>query len=136
MSITLKYYKPNSEGFYESPGKMVITKRKAYFPDEGQSSSELSAYIYTPVSSWIVIPQSNRKPIRRQVNFTFNEQEYKVGQKEVVSRLNWIQKQKLKWMYRDHWLQQRGNWFHVVLITLIISVMIGLVGLLEAFEIF
>ena len=135
MSITIKYYKPNSEGFYESPGKMVVSKRQAYFPDEGQSVSELSYFNYSPISSWILTSQPNRKLHRRLVNFTFIEQEYKVGQKEVFTHLNWIQKQKLKWMYDDHWIQNRGNRVHFIILSLIISILMGLVGFLEAFEI-
>lgn len=130
MSIEFRIYRTGRDGFYESPGKMILSDKKAYFPFE-DSGEEPEEFNYSPVQTWIDIVSPDRKKVRHPVNFLFTEQHYRVGQREMFAHLGFIQRQKLKWMYRDHWLQRQGNMVHFFIIILIISILLICVSYLE-----
>lgn len=135
MSIVFRYFQAGPDGFYESPGKMILSDRMAIFDGENGNRPE-SEFNYTPVNTWVEIRDEHKKRVRHAVNYLFTEQNYGVGQREMMAHLGWMQKQKLQWMYSDHWLQRPGNLRHMFVIVLIISLLIATVSYLELASVF
>ena len=131
MSIVFRFYRTGRDGFYESPGKMILSGKRGYFPSESSGKDEAAEFNYSPVKTWVDIVETERKRVRHPVNFLFTEQNYKVGQREMYAYLGWFKRHKLRWMYRDHWLQRPGNLVHFVIISLIISALMISIAYLE-----
>jgi len=131
MSIEFRYYMAGRDGFYESPGKMILSRRIGFFPGSSNKNAEESEFSYTPVKTWVEIREDHNKRVKHPVNFLFIERNYKVGQREIVAHLSWMQRQKLRWMYQDHWLQRPGNLLHATVILLVISIFVTGIFYLE-----
>ena len=135
MKIQFRYFKAGNGGFYESPGKMVLSHRKIKSLDSQDSGAGEREVNYSPMRTWLALKMGSR-PVRKEMNFLFTEAGYRLEQKEFLARLGWIQQQKLRWMYRDHWLQRPGNLMHSFFFLLLLIMGVLSILYLEKKEIF
>lgn len=54
-------------------------------------------------------------------NKIITEAIYRTSQLEYLVKLNWVQQQKLLWMFRRHWLQQPGNVIHIAVLGIMVT---------------
>lgn len=135
MKIQFRYFRAGKGGFYESPGKMILSGRKVKPVESSDSVAGEREVIYSPVRTWLALKMGSR-PVRKQMNFLFTEEGYRLDQKEFMARLGWFQEQKLRWMYRDHWLQRPGNLMHTFIFMLLLIFAVVSIIYLEKNEIF
>jgi hypothetical protein len=135
MKIQFRYFRAGHGGFYESPGKMILSGRKVKPVEKSDPAAGESEVVYSPVRTWLALKMGSR-PVRKEMNYLFTEEGYRLGQKEFLARLGWLQQQKLRWMYRDHWLQRPGNLKHTLILLLLFLMALVSIVYLEKSEIF
>ena len=135
MKIEFRYFRAGEGGFYESPGKLILSGRKVRPAEKAELMPEGEQVNYSPVKTWLTLPMHHRM-VRKPVNYLFTEEGYRLGQKEFLANLGWFQQHKLKWMYRDHWLQRPGNLLHMMLFLMLLGLALTGIVYLEGSGIF
>jgi hypothetical protein len=135
MKIEFRYFRAGEGGFYESPGKLILSGRKVKPADKSASVPAGEEVNYSPVKTWLALPMQQGM-VRKPVNYLFTEEGYRLGQKEFLAYLGWFQQQKLKWMYRDHWLQRPGNLTHTIFFIVLVALAITGIMYLESSGLF
>jgi hypothetical protein len=120
MKIRARFYYHNKGKFFDYGGYMVLTNRSIERLGSIPIEDEGRPFYYDDTSFSITCENKNKKYLI-EINRIITESSYKTTQKEYLIKLNWLQKQKLIWMFRRHWLQQPGNVIHLVVAMLIIS---------------
>ena len=123
MKIKIKYYYPDKGKFKSSDDQLILMNRhifsKEYALDEGKP-------FYYDDTYYDLTFEAREKKHRVVINRLITEANYTTKQKEYLTRLSWLQKQKLLWMFKRHWLQQPGNMLHLIIVSTIIT--LALVG--------
>ena len=57
-----------------------------------------------------------------QINRILTENAYRFGQNQYLIHMNWLQQQKLLWMFQRHWLQQSRNAVQLLILFIIIAI--------------
>jgi hypothetical protein len=120
MKIRTRFYYHNKGRYFDYGGWMVIHNRMltslGSLPVEEQGRS----FYYDDTFYTITYEHKEQKGVL-DANRIITESSYKTTQLEYLVKLNWVQQQKLRWMFRRHWLQQPGNMVHLFILGLIIT---------------
>ena len=108
MKITTKYYYHNKGKFFECGGEMTLKKRHIVQLGKFLSEEERKQF-YFDESLFNITCENEGQNYMVDINTIVIESIYNTSQKEYFIRLNGVQKQKLKWMFKRHWFQQSEN---------------------------
>ncbi len=121
MKIKTKFYYLDKGKYFECGGQLVLDgkqiKKLGKLPIE-----EVGRSFYYDDTHFEITCERENKRFKRDINRIITESSYKTTQREYLTRLTWLQQQKLLWMFKRHWLQQPGNIVHLFISILIISV--------------
>lgn len=114
MKIKTRYYHLQGKGGYGDGGKILLVNRKIIPLD--QSETPARAFYFNQTHLTISCERGDRLS-KVDINRILTETEYARTQREYFVYLNWLQQQKLKWMFRKHWLQTRRAKLHLLLLA-------------------
>ncbi len=101
-------------------GGFLILKDKLIVSSGNVVSGKGKPFYFDRVNHAISYEHDNHKGVF-EANTIITESSYTTDQKEFITRLNWFQMQKLRWMFRRHWLQNPSNVIHIAIICLIFT---------------
>ena len=120
MRIRTRFYYQNKGGNYVYGGWMLLKNRQ--ITQLGKLPLEDRGRRFYFDETYHTIHYSGRlKKGSVDANIIITEEDYRTSQAEYFVRLDYLQQQKLLWMFRRHWLQQPGNVVHIAILFLIIT---------------
>lgn len=126
MKIKTKYYFAEKGRYQGGNGYMILKDRQIINPaDEPGGAKNARPFYYDDTNYAIVYGPEERKR-KVVINRLITEADYTIKQQEYLARLTWLQKQKLLWMFKRHWLQQPGTMMHLLIAGLMLT--LALVG--------
>lgn len=120
MSIKVIYYHHTNGVGFQKGEELTIKNKKIYLNSERSSSFKQFGFFYDDTSMQINTKQSNNKLKKVQINRILTENVYHFGQNQYLVHMNWLQRQKLLWMFQRHWLQKSHNTIQIIIIFIII----------------
>ena len=120
MRIKTRFYYHGKGKYFEYGGWMVINNRSLVHLGNLPIEAEGRSIYFDDTFHTLTYEQNNKKETL-DANIIITESSYKATQSEYMVKLSWMQQQKLKWMFRRHWLQQPGNMIHLVILGIIVS---------------
>jgi hypothetical protein len=119
MAIKVRYHYHDGGDCFKQGEVLTIKNRKIYAGTENNSEVKPFGFFYDDTS--MVIKSKLKDDIKKvQINRILTENAYRFGQNQYLIHMNWIQRQKLLWMFQRHWLQQSGNAKQLLIIFVII----------------
>lgn len=124
MKINLKYY-CSLNGRYNRPNGELILKNRRVISNglETEDSVKPRKFFYDETDMNIMLEKDNRKSLIR-INGIITESDYSSTQREYFVQLTQIQRQKLQWMFRRHWLQQTSNFVHLMVALFLFLILV------------
>ena len=126
MKIKTKYYYPEKGGFQGSEDYMILKDRHIISLRNTRAKDEEVRPFYYDDTHYAIAYGLQEKKQKIVINRLITEAHYTTKQKEYLTRLTWMQQQKLLWMFKRHWLQQPGNMVHLLIVGIMIT--LALVG--------
>jgi hypothetical protein len=120
MQIRTRFYYHNKGRYFEYGGLMTIRNRIMVRLGDLPVEEGGRAFYFDDTFHTLTY-QHQDKTATVDANCIITESRYKKDQNEYLVRLNWIQQQKLKWMFRRHWMQQPGNMVHLFILGAIVT---------------
>ncbi len=120
MKIKTRYYHHQSKGGYGDGGKILLVNRKIIPLDESENPAR--AFYFNQTHMTISCERGDRLS-KVDINRILTETEYARTQREYLVYLNWLQQQKLKWMFRRHWLQNKKVKMNLILVAIFLMLM-------------
>ena len=118
MEIKTNYYYRSKDGSTKNGGlikfnRFRITEAKGHpIPEKGV------IYYSTSTDDILKVEKNDGDVISVNINRILTEKEYTTSQMEYYIYLNWINKQKFKWMHKRHFLQE-FSYLHLGIIILL-----------------
>ncbi len=124
MAIKVRFYYHNGGDHFIPGEKLTIKNCKIYLNEDKDSSFKPFGFFYDDTSMEINAKNtSSRSNIRKvQINRILTENAYRFGQNQYLIHMNWLQQQKLLWMFQRHWLQQSKNAVQLLILFIIIAI--------------
>lgn len=116
MKAKYYYYNDNIKAYSE--GNISIKNRQFRLLVDSQANSYQNFYFDNINMS--VNCLKGKEYSKVIVNRVITESEYGKHQKQYLVRLNWLQQQKLLWMFNRQWLQLSGNGIQVIILCLVV----------------
>lgn len=126
MKIKTKYYFPEKGKYQVADQYMILRDRHIVGLGNHADQKESKKQFYYDDTNYSIIYGPEEKKYKVVINRLITEADYTTTQKEYLTRLTWLQKQKLLWMFRRHWLQQPGTMMHLLIVSLMLT--LALVG--------
>lgn len=123
MKIKRNFFTSSKGKFLESNGELVVKGRKISFRGEKGEFSNPKSFYFDKTDISISYEVNDRKQMAR-VNGIITESEYGSNQREYLVQLNFLQRQKLLWMFHRHWLQRPSNIVHLVILGILLGILI------------
>lgn len=121
MKIKTKYYYAE-KGVYQGSGHpMVLKNRQIISLGNPSSKEDQQRPFYYDDTNYAITYDGNERKQKVVINRLITEADYTTKQQEYLARLSWIQRQKLQWMFRRHWLQEPGIMFHLFIVSLMLT---------------
>ncbi|MEP7265144.1 MAG: hypothetical protein ABI772_11630 [Bacteroidota bacterium] len=120
MKIRTHFYYYNKGKHFVYGGTMVMQNRQLISLGELPVEPEGRPFYYDDTYHTFTYEHQDKKA-SLDANRIITESSYKTTQLEYLVKLNWIQQQKLLWMFRRHWMQQPGNMVHLVILGIIVT---------------
>ncbi len=122
MKIKTKYYFAE-EGKYRSGGDfMILQDRQILNPLNEPGGTRNSRPFYYDDTDYTIYHGDDDTREKVVINRLITDANYTIHQREYLTRLCWIQKQKLLWMFRRHWLQHSNIKLHFFILSLIVVI--------------
>lgn len=119
MQIKTNYYYRSKEGSTKYGG-VILFNRYRILKAQGHNLPDKGVVFYSTSTDDILKVDDGRGELKSiNVNRILTEKDYTTTQMEYYIYLNWLNKQKFKWMYGRHLLQQFSI-IHLVLITALV----------------
>jgi hypothetical protein len=120
MRIKTRFYYHNKGKYFVYGGWMTMKGR--HITNLGNMPVEPGGRsFYYDDTFYTIIFEHNDKVANLDANLIITEASYKTTQLEYLVKLSWFQQQKLRWMFKRHWLQQPGNMVHLVILGIIVT---------------
>ena len=123
MRIKRNFFTSSKGKFLESKGELVVKGRKISFREDKGDFSAPKSFYFDKTDINISYEVNDRKLMAR-VNGIITESEYGNNQREYLVQLNFLQRQKLLWMFQRHWLQRPSNILHLVILGMLLGILI------------
>ncbi|MBK7964446.1 MAG: hypothetical protein IPK10_03455 [Bacteroidetes bacterium] len=120
MSIKVKYYYHDGGDCFKPGEVLTIKNRKIYLNAENNSTVKHFSFFYDD-TSMLINSKQNDNIKKVQINRILTENAYRFGQNQYLIHMNWMQQQKLLWMFQRHWLQQSRNAVQLLILFIIIA---------------
>ncbi|MBL7922761.1 MAG: hypothetical protein JNL88_01040 [Bacteroidia bacterium] len=121
MAIRVKYYYHEGGKFFKVGGELLIKKRRIVPLGPNAVPNEESAFFYDDTDMQILYAESKNRINKIRINRILTESVYRFGQKQFLVHLNWLQQQRLNWMFHRHWLQQPRHTLQLIIFFIIIA---------------
>lgn len=123
MKIKRNFFTSSKGKFLESKGELVVKGRKISFRGEKGDFSPPKSFYFDKTDISISYEVNDRKQMAK-VNGIITESEYGSNQREYLVQLNFLQRQKLLWMFNRHWLQRPSNIVHLLILGILLGILI------------
>lgn len=112
---------------------MVLRKRYILKLGEMLSPEDRKQFYYDD-SNFNITCENETRNYKVDINTVITESIYNTSQKEYFLCLNGIQKQKLRWMFKRHWIQQTKNkWQLLIFLVFLAIAVLGVWYITEKF---
>ncbi len=126
MKIKTKYYFAEKGRYQSGVNYMILKDRQIIDPSNEPGGIKNTRPFYYDDTNYAIVYGAEEKKQKVVINRLITEADYTINQQEYLARLTWLQKQKLLWMFRRHWLQQPGIMMHLFIVGLMLT--LALVG--------
>ena len=113
MKINLKYYYASNGSYNRPEGELILKNRRVVSNGIDEFTERPRKFFFDETEMNIQLVNENRK-LKVRVNGIITESDYSNTQREYFVQLSWLQRQKLLWMFKRHWLQQGTNFVHLL----------------------
>ena len=120
MRIKTRFYYHNKGNYFVYGGWMVLKDRQIVHLDKLPLVEKARPFYYDDTFYTITYESKEKKRVL-DANTIITEAVYRTSQLEYLVKLNWVQRQKLLWMFRSHWLQQPGNVIHIAILGIMVT---------------
>ncbi len=122
MKINLKYYYAANGNYNKPEAELILKNRRVISNGLEEFSDKPRKFFFDETDMNIQLLEVDRKS-RVKVNGIITESDYSNTQREYLVQLSWFQRQKMLWMFRRHWLQQKSNFIHLIIVVFLILIM-------------
>lgn len=120
MAIKVRYYYHDGGDCFKQGEELTIKNRKIYLGAENSSTVKHFGFFYDDTS--MLINSKRKDNIKKvEINRILTENAYRFGQNQYLIHMNWMQQQKLLWMFQRHWLQKSRNAIQLLILFIIIA---------------
>ncbi|MFN8153114.1 MAG: hypothetical protein U0Y08_02350 [Bacteroidia bacterium] len=124
MKLNLKYY-CTANGRYSRPeGELILKNRRVISNGIDVDTDGKPRKFFFDETDMNIMFESDVRKSKIHINGIITESEYSSSQREYLVQLSWMQRQKLNWMFRRHWLQQPTNFFHLMVVVFLFIILI------------
>lgn len=115
MKINLKYYYASNGNYNRPEGELILKNRRVVSNGMDEFTDKPRKFFFDETDMNIQLVEVNRKS-KVKVNGIITESDYSNTQREYLVQLSWMQRQKMLWMFKRHWLQQKSNFIHLLIV--------------------
>ena len=122
MKIKTKYYFAEKGVYQGSEEQMILEDRQIISLGNHAENGEQKRPFYYDDTEYAITYELSDKKQTIVINKLITEANYTINQREYLAKLTWLQRQKLLWMFKRHWLQQPGNVLHLFIVGLMLTI--------------
>jgi hypothetical protein len=115
MKIKTRCYLLKQKVGYGEGGEILLENRRM-LPLDPMLKDEARPFYFDQANLTITCERGD-KLSRVTINQILTEADYARDQREYLVYLNWVQQQKLHWMFRKHWLQSKEAKKHMIFLS-------------------
>ena len=121
MKIKTRYFYAEKGKYHCGDDYMVLKNRQIISPLSKADEPKNTRPFYYDDTTYDIVYGSEEKKQKIEINRLITEAHYTTKQQEYLARLTWLQRQKLLWMFKRHWLQRPGNMIHLLIVGLMLT---------------